>query len=76
MTFKKTCPLCKQEFISFTRGRDYCYSCNPFNISAKNEKKQVIILPISKEEKEELAREQGRKTVEEILREAEEQGTV
>ena len=76
MTFKKICPICNKEFVSFVRGRENCYFCNPFNISVKNNREKVIILPLSKEEKEELAKEQGRKTVEEILKEAEEQGTV
>ena len=76
MTFTKTCSICNKKFVSFTRGRINCYHCNPFDFSIGNYKDKTIILPISKEEKEELAKEQNRKTVQELLQEAEEQGTV
>jgi hypothetical protein len=76
MTFKKICPICKKEFTSEIEVRDICYICNPFDISIKNSREKVIVPPISKEEKEELAKEQNRKTVQELLQEAEEQGTV
>lgn len=72
MTFKKICPMCKKEFISFVRSRDNCYACQPYNVSIKGE--NIAVINLSEEEREEQAK--TRKTVEEILQEAEEQGTV
>ena len=66
MTFKKICPICNREFISFVRGRSNCYICQPYNVSAKDQQINNII----------PEKEQSGKTVEEILEEAKEKGTV
>lgn len=72
MTFKKICPNCNKEFISFVRGRENCYICQPYNVSVKD--KQIVVITPTDEEREELKK--TRKSVEEILEEAKEKGTV
>lgn len=66
MTFTKICPICNKEFVTITRGRGNCYICQPFNVSAKGKQINNII----------PEKEQSGKTVEEILEEAKEKGTV
>lgn len=72
MTFKKICPICNKEFMSFVRGRSNCYICQPYNVSVKDE--QFTVITPTEEELEEL--KETRKSVKEILEEAEAQGTV